>query len=158
MELDVADLARPQRELDEIVLHELLHAVGVGTFDAWAERLSGAGTPSPTFGGVRGRRVARARRLALPVRRRPGRARRREGTADSHWSERVFGTELMTGFHDRGTANALSAVTLGALRDMGYQVDDAAADAFTLPAFTSADRDGARRTRFEVVRRPLVLP
>jgi hypothetical protein len=64
----------------------------------------------------------------------------------------------MTGYHDAGVTNALSAVTVGALRDIGYEVDAAAAEAFALPAFSSAERTGVRRARFEVVRRPQVLP
>jgi hypothetical protein len=158
-EFDVGDLAQPQRDLDEIVLHELLHAVGVGTFDGWTDRLTGAGTSSPVFTGPHAAAAWRALGgsrypfAGVPVEGAGG-----EGTADSHWSERVFATELMTGYHDQGVTNALSAVTLGALRDIGYEVDDAVAEAFALPAFASAERAGVRRARFEVVRRPLVLP
>jgi Leishmanolysin len=54
------------------------------------------------------------------------------GTAGAHWSEAVFGDELMTGFI-AGVPDPLSIVTIGALQDMGYTVNYSAADAYTLP-------------------------
>jgi hypothetical protein len=53
------------------------------------------------------------------------------GTAGSHWSESVFGSELMTGFIS-GVPDPLSTVTVGDLKDMGYTVNYSAADAYTL--------------------------
>lgn len=40
-----------------------------------------------------------------------------------HWSERFFGTELMTGFIAPGS-NPLSRVTVASLQDMGYTVNN----------------------------------
>ncbi len=54
------------------------------------------------------------------------------GTREGHWRESVFGNELMTGFLDGGI-NPLSRVTVGALEDMGYEVNYDAADEFRLP-------------------------
>jgi hypothetical protein len=53
------------------------------------------------------------------------------GTADSHWRESVFGTELMTGFINTGQ-NPLSRVSVASLADLGYEVNLAAADEFSL--------------------------
>ena len=79
------------------------------------------------------------------------------GTRDSHWSEAVFKNELLTGFINPG-ANLISRMTVGQFADVGYTVNYAAADAFSLgtvvtpppsPAavsgtvFTDTDRDGA---------------
>jgi hypothetical protein len=75
----------------------------------WGE-LSGAGRPMP-----------------VPVANTGG-----PGTREGHWRESVFGNELMTGFLDGGI-NPLSRVTVGALEDMGYQVNYDAADDFRLP-------------------------
>lgn len=54
-----------------------------------------------------------------------------EGTKCGHWKKAVFGAELMTGFVSRGHM-PLSRLTLGALADLGYSVDYAAADAYAL--------------------------
>jgi hypothetical protein len=45
----------------------------------------------------------------------------------------VFGAELMTGFVG-AAGNPLSALTAAAMGDLGYQVDLAAAEPYTLPA------------------------
>ncbi|HEX7005191.1 MAG TPA: leishmanolysin-related zinc metalloendopeptidase [Trueperaceae bacterium] len=52
------------------------------------------------------------------------------GTACSHWDFETFHNELMTGYL---TSDArLSRLTVGALADMGYQVDMSAADSYSL--------------------------
>lgn len=55
-----------------------------------------------------------------------------EGSRDSHWRESVLGRELMTTRLDRGVPNPLSILTVGAMADMGYAVNPAAADGFEL--------------------------
>ena len=55
-----------------------------------------------------------------------------EGTRDSHWRETVFVNELMTGFVGNA-GNPLSALTIASLADMGYTVNLAAAEPYTLP-------------------------
>lgn len=54
------------------------------------------------------------------------------GTADSHWREVYLQDELMTGFAS-GSGEPLSRVTIGALEDLGYVVDYAAADDWSIP-------------------------
>ena len=44
------------------------------------------------------------------------------GTVDGHWRESVFGTELMTSALQAGR-DALSAITIQSLADIGYTVD-----------------------------------
>ena len=58
------------------------------------------------------------------------------GTRAAHWSEAVFGNELMTGY--LSSTMPLSRVTLGALQDLGYSVNYAKADPFALPKPTTA--------------------
>jgi hypothetical protein len=53
------------------------------------------------------------------------------GTACSHWNEKTFHNELMTGYLDKDAR--LSAVSGAALSDMGYRVDLNATDEYTLP-------------------------
>ena len=68
------------------------------------------------------------------------------GTAGVHWSEAVFGNELMTGFTS-GVPDPLSILTIGAMQDLGYTVNYAAADPYSLPghlqagAFAAANLD-----------------
>jgi hypothetical protein len=56
------------------------------------------------------------------------------GTAGSHWSETVFQTELMTGYAQASPPMPLSRLTVGAMEDLGYRVNYAAADPYNLPA------------------------
>lgn len=67
----------------------------------------------------------------------------------AHWDEFVFTTELMTPTSDPGF-NQISRVTVGALEDMGYEVNYAAADPYTpirrpLAAPINAIADGSAR-------------
>ena len=55
------------------------------------------------------------------------------------WQERVLGPELMTAVLIPRALNPLSAVTLGAMADMGYpRVNAAAADRYVVPSSSSA--------------------
>lgn len=69
------------------------------------------------------------------------------GSICGHWSEASFNmtnaNELMTPFFDADVINPLSTVTVGALEDLGYEVDYHAADSFPKDAIV----DGHRRRR-----------
>jgi hypothetical protein len=138
MELDVADLNSllAAGALTDVILHEMLHVVGIGTI--WGNgalaKVNGQGGDNPFFVGS----AARAAYLAaggtaglpgVPVENTGG-----PGTRDGHWRESVFGRELMTGFYNSGGANPLSAITIAALGDLGYTVSVSAADAYTVSA------------------------
>ena len=66
------------------------------------------------------------------------------GTVDGHWRESVFGTELMTSALQAGR-DALSAITIQSLADIGYTVDAEAADAYTLPGISASASAAGRR-------------
>ncbi len=52
----------------------------------------------------------------------------------SHWDEGVFDTEMMTPISELlGVVTPVSALTLAALRDLGWQVNMGAAEAYVLP-------------------------
>ncbi len=68
------------------------------------------------------------------------------GTAGGHWDEETFRNELMTGFVN-GSNNPMSRVTIACLEDMGYQVNYAAADGYSLPSGFSIRSLDARRAR-----------
>lgn len=134
MQFDSADLARMEADgtLDDVIAHEMGHVLGIGTI--WTNKglLAGAGTSNPTFRGKGAMRefgtLMGGAAQPVPVENRGG-----AGTADSHWRESVFGRELMTGIV-AGPGNPMSRLTIASLADLGYQVNLAAAEAYTLPS------------------------
>jgi hypothetical protein len=74
------------------------------------------------------------------------------GTVDAHWRESVFGSELMTGFVDAGV-NPLSRVTVASMGDLGYAVNLADADPYTLaPGLRAFGQRPAIELRNDVLR------
>lgn len=133
MSFDAADLAKMEREgsLLDVITHEMGHVIGIGTI--WGRKgvLAGAGSANPTFTGLACRhafRVLGGTSDPVPVENQGG-----GGTRDSHWRERYFRNELMTGWvSPAGTKSPLSALTLGSLEDLGYTVDYSAAEPYSL--------------------------
>jgi hypothetical protein len=137
MMFDVADLEALEASgrLEYVILHEMMHVIGFGTI--WTELpiplLSGAGTTDPYFTGPAAREYLASLNggsfyTGTPV---PVEAGGGAGTADSHWREAVFKSELMTGYLSQGV-NPLSATTIGSFQDLGYSVDVSRADPFDL--------------------------
>lgn len=129
IQLDADDLGAFAQYVPDIVLHELGHAIGVGS--AWQSQglVTGAGGSIPRFTGAAARLGYWAVRGApgafpdgVPLETTGG-----QGTRDVHWAETTFGAELMTGFVNL-PPNPMSLVTTGSLQDLGYQVNNAAAD------------------------------
>ncbi len=144
--IDAADMARLSAERGKaLMIHEIAHALGFSN-RFWRpasllrqrsllENGEDAYTPSDThFAGPLARAAFDAAggssygRNKVPVENRRG----GEGTQDSHWRERVMDNELMTGFLDAGD-NPLSAISIQAMADLGYEVDVSQADAYRLP-------------------------
>ncbi len=139
---DIAGLVTSGR-LNDVVLHEMMHAVGFGTIWNTVGRtggvlLVGAGTENPRYigplatvacsgaGGSVGACAGGVAVEGLPF---------GPGTADSHWKESTFDTELMTGFVEApGVATPLSALTIQSLADESYAVNLLVADPYTVPA------------------------
>jgi hypothetical protein len=121
----------------------MLHVVGFGTIWSDTRRpggvlITGAGTDNPRFigqfaaaacaadGGSGEACAADVAVEGLPS---------GPGTADSHWRESIFDTELMTGFVEAtGTPIPLSTITIQQFADEGYVVNIATADQYTVPA------------------------
>ena len=134
MSFDTADLAKMEADgsLVRVIMHEMAHVLGFGSIWDRLGLLQGAGSADPTFTGAAAIREFATLRgettpLAVPVANVGG-----PGTRDSHWREAVFGNELMTGFLNTGV-NPISRLSVGSLEDLGYEVDYAAADPYTLP-------------------------
>lgn len=135
MRFDIADLASLEGagQLDEVVLHEMGHLLGIGSLWDYLNLVTGEGSSDPYFTGPAARAAWRVAAVNItfggnivPVENTGG-----PGTRDSHWRESIARNELMTGFLNPG-ANPLSAFTIGSLRDMSYVVNDAVADEFQL--------------------------
>jgi hypothetical protein len=134
IEFDSADLAQMEAAgtLRDVVRHEIGHVLGIGTL--WQSRglLVGAETSNPRFTGAQAtaeyNAVTSSRATSVPVESSGG-----PGTRDAHWRESVFGNELMTGYVGPGGNLPLSRVTIASLADLGYHVNLAAADPFSLP-------------------------
>ena len=126
MTFNSADLATMAANgtLPYVILHEMGHALGLGQ-GIWSYDglISGS-----SFTGAH---AALAYQLMGGFGNVPLETGGGAGTAGSHWSESVFGSELMTGFIS-GAPDPLSTVTVGALQDMGYTVNYSAADSYTL--------------------------
>ena len=128
--LDSQDAAAMTRNntLYDAVLHELAHGLGFG--GAWdlsrdwpwpTKVLARSESGRPHFVG------AEACKAYGSMTHRPEGSIALEadgdaGTYGGHWSKRLFGAELMTGYYS-GSGSRISSVTLGAFEDMTYGVD-----------------------------------
>jgi hypothetical protein len=133
MEFDRADLETLESigQLELVILHEMLHVIGFGTI--WDRRNFNL-TNGILFPRYTGRQGASSYRDVFNLDFFAGRTVPLEpfggaGTRGSHWSEGVFGNELMTGFLNGGS-NPISSVTIASLADLGYQVDARQAELF----------------------------
>lgn len=132
MEFDSADLAAMETNgtLKDVIIHEMGHAIGLGTLWQHFRLVVGIGTTNPTYVGTNALREYNSafgvRASGVPVEAGGG-----PGTAGAHWRESIFETEVMSGYAERpGVAMPISRITVGALQDLGYRVNYAAADAF----------------------------
>ena len=137
--LDAADLKRMEEDgfLYSVILHEMGHALGIGTL--WSEHglLQNRSSYNPGadthFTGARAIQAfdnaggQNYRGAKVPVENELYKG------PDGHWREQVLDHELMTGLTERGRPESLSAITIQSLADLGYQVDISRADAYSLP-------------------------
>jgi len=162
MQLDTDDLDQLETSglLQAVIVHEMGHALGYGTIWTDLNLLADATPPpgtDPHFTGAQATAAFEAAggasyvaSLKVPVENTGG-----QGTADAHWRESVFGSELMTGFVDAGV-NPLSRVTVGSMADLAYSVNFADADPYTLaPGLRAFGRGPVVELKNDVVRVPL---
>ncbi len=133
-EADAQNLINSGR-FEAVVLHEMLHVVGIGSL--WRSRglLEGENTTDPRVTGARATLecVGVGFATACGVGTVPAENTGGSGTFGSHWRESVFDAELMTGFAEATAAMPLSLLTVGGLEDLGYVVNAAAVDLFAAP-------------------------
>jgi hypothetical protein len=136
MQFDSADLNTLTQggSLQDVITHEMMHVIGIGTLWGPDDRnlVSDAGTTNPRYTGSNGITGCQgtggtvACSASVPLENEGG-----SGTVESHWRETTFNAELMTGFLDSGF-NPLSLLTIGALEDLGFVVNEAAADTYMI--------------------------
>ncbi len=128
--------------LGAVALHEITHVLGFGIL--WPARglVANVDTTLPVYLGFQG--VAQYAALGgqglVPVEGQGG-----TGVENVHWRESVFGSELMTGTLNTGGGNPLSRLTVGAILDLGYRIEQAVADPYVIP-----DNVTATATEFTV--------
>lgn len=132
--VDEDDLRNDPTKIEGVTLHELGHALGIGTL--WKNRIrnpslpdhKGANTIFLGAGAIEAYKAAGGDYSAdgVPVENRMG-----PGSGDSHWRESVFRRELMTPYYH--PQHPISAVTLRSLQDLGYTVDLSLAEAYRVP-------------------------
>lgn len=144
MRFDVADLDNLANNgrLTDVITHEMLHVVGLGTL--WTSRGLLADRDLPTVrvtGALAAFTCANELGGASVC---PGAVPAENcldlapsvtcgaGTQNSHWKESIFVTELMTGY--AGATNQLSKMTIQGLADLGYSVNTLAADPYAVPS------------------------
>jgi len=128
MTFDTADLPRMERDgtLLPVILHEMGHAFGLGTLWSFRDLLGSRG-----YVGANALREYRSifgipDAPAVPV------------AGSGHWDEGVLKNELMTPMAEQpGTPMPISRITVGALQDLGYSVNYAAADPYSAPGSTT---------------------
>jgi hypothetical protein len=140
MQFDSEDIDRliSNGNVQDVIQHEMLHVVGIGTLWTGKGLLAGSHTVDSrftgTFGinaciGMGGLPVCQA---SVPVENTGG-----SGTADAHWREATFGNELMTGFIQ--LVNPFSTMSIQSMADLGYTVNPLAADAYGIPGFSAQE-------------------
>ena len=163
MRFDSADVAMLETNglFDEVILHEMGHVLGSGGL--WAPRALSVdtGTADPYFQGLAA--ITKFDDLGgfdyvgnkVPVENTGG-----AGTANVHWRESILANELMTGFLNGGMLNPLSAISSASMQDLGYTVNNAATDGYTVPAAgVSALRGNGVRIHLvnDVLRLPVMI-
>ena len=168
MSFDEADLDRLEADgtLTKVILHEMGHVLGIGSLWSTLELVI---DPSlPNFQGAdthfRGLLSIAAFDAAggttytgkkVPVENQLG-----PGSGDVHFRESVLRTELMTPILGRDSPAPLSAISTESLGDMGYVVNSAQADPFTLtlPAAAAAETPaGSIRFENDVLEGPIYM-
>jgi hypothetical protein len=123
--------------LTSTAIHEMAHAIGFGSLWVTKGLVSTAQPGNPVFTGTLARAEFRTlsndpNATGVPIENIGG-----TGTIDQHWRRSTFGNELMNGFIVPGTM-PLSRVSIAMFADLGYTVNMAAANSYSLPTVNVA--------------------
>lgn len=133
MVFDVADVInlRDKNRLLDVILHEMGHIIGISQSSFERKNLMTTFNTildgeQCTYNGINANReyqkITNCTSSSVPMEEDGG-----SGTRCSHWDEFCFKNELMTGFLS-GSIGPISTITIGALNDLGYNVDYNQAD------------------------------
>lgn len=135
-------------QLIDVMTHEMLHGIGFNSTvfaarpDSAHPLIINAGTRTAAFIGANAKlaclgfspTVSSTCSPSIPLD-----STGVVGTQDDHWRETRFKSELMTGFIESpGVRMPLSAMTIGAMADIGFTVNMSLADPYTLPIGSTA--------------------
>jgi len=175
MHFDTADVASLEASgaFPSVILHEMAHVLGYGTI--WGNPpqglnlLAGSTGTDPHFIGSQALAQFNAHGGAgysggakVPVENCIGFAPGvcGSGTINSHWRESIFVNELMTGFLNSGS-NPLSVISTASMGDLGYVVNYAGSDPYTvanpLAALRQAGAPPAIELRDDIVKLPIYV-
>ncbi|MHB1313295.1 MAG: leishmanolysin-related zinc metalloendopeptidase [Gemmatimonadaceae bacterium] len=175
MEFDSSDIQNyiTTGRFEAVVLHEMNHVLGLGTVwdlkgllanPAFDTTGAATGSTNPRFLGsaavanclaLGGQATHCAAATGVAVEATGG-----SGTADGHWRESLFNSELMTGFVESTPTMPWSTMSIGSFQDLGYTVNTLAADGYGVPSLLTMarlSRMDAASTQdgpYEVLRRP----
>lgn len=169
MRFDVADLDRlaTNGQLEDVILHEMGHVLGLGTLWGTKGFLQNAATdgqqapgPDTHFNGP----------LAIAAFNDAGGSNRtagqkvpvqnvgNSGSINGHWRETTMDRELMTPFLDGGVANPLSIITVQSMADLGYDVSNTDADAYTVASVNGVSGVGDDESKIPLMDDILRMP
>ena len=158
MRFDTDDLAFLQQNnvLDEVVVHEMGHVLGIGTLWNFGRTLLQGTTTDPRFVGpnaIAGFHEVGGRGATVPVEEDGG-----PGTRFGHWDDETFDAELMTGFIGLGES-PLSIMTIGSMADLGYVVNNSAADSYRVTGRQERvdDTDATAAVRIDLASRERLI-
>jgi hypothetical protein len=165
MRFDQADLNALSADgrLGAVIMHEMLHVVGIGTMWRDAQltpQMWTGAVGDPGFLGQRAREAcvdfhggANICATQVPIEDCVGIAGCGAGTLHGHWRELIFRRELMTGYVSQaGLQNPFSRMTIQALGDLGYDVDPDQSNDYVIPpaAFMDLVEPSARRGELQM--------
>jgi hypothetical protein len=120
IELDISDAYQLYNYnlLKDLFIHEMLHAVGVGTL--WRQK--GLVSSYYTYLGKEANTASSIYGVSpnALVENMGG-----SGSINSHWRESVYNNEMMTSIINFFGSRPISALTVGSLRDIGHRINDA---------------------------------
>lgn len=133
MEFDADDLGFMEDEgnLENVVLHEMGHALGFGTLWESFRLLLNEDTDNPVFVGLNAMRIfskmlGSERPVPVPVENIG-----RQGVRICHWRESIFHDEVMTTIPS-SQKYPISLLTIASLADLGYRVNFLAGDTYEM--------------------------
>jgi len=172
MKFDTADVVSlaAAGALENTIIHEMLHVVGFGVFWNLKNLSDTSDTATARYvgpGGIAGCQAVGGTvtcASSVPIENCVGIPDCGAGSIFGHWRETTFRTELMTSFTNIGP-EPLSVMTIKSFEDLGYTVNPAAADGYTIAigssmlagdAFFAPPTSGAWERPLRV--RPRALP